>query len=243
MSLIGIDQNPFLKTYPAIVANATLFFFALVKKPALKTYLMIFSATTLVDILVAGKIIPLGNPEVQTSVEYIFVVIGDLRFIILLAFLIYARRDDVRVSAEVGASMHHPHKKMEDLESFRLDGSVIKPALVFMMFASLLVQAIDYAKPGLFSEPRRRFLTYELISLTLSFLWIYAVMPQKSVADREAKFLRRVAIPVFGYYGLWSLADILILNGIEAGHAIRIVPNLIYYCIFLWWVSAAGQKT
>lgn len=223
MSFIGIDQSPLLKTYPAIAANAALFFFALVKKPALRTYLLIFSATTLVDILVAGKIIPIANPEVQTSVEYIFVVIGDLRFIILLAFLIYAQ------------------KKMADLENFRPDGAVIKPALIFMMFASLLVQAIDYAKPGFFSEPRRRFLTYELISLTLSFLWVYAVMPQKAVAEREAKFLRKAALPVFVYYGLWSLADTLILNGIEAGYAIRIVPNLVYYCGFLWWVHLSSR--
>lgn len=224
MSFIGIDQAPFLKTYPAIVANAALFVFALIKKPALRTYLLIFSATTLVDILVAGKIIPISNAQLQTSIEYIFVLIGDLRFIILLAFLVYAG------------------KKMADLESFKIDGSVIKPALIFMMFASLLVQAIDYAKPGFFSEPRRRFLTYELISLTLTFLWIYAVLPQKPVVKREAKFLRRASIPVFAYYGLWSIADILILNGFEAGFAIRLVPNLVYYCIFLWWVCAAGQK-
>lgn len=218
-----IDQNPFLKTYPAIATNAALFLFALVKKPALRAYLLIFSATTLLDILVAGKLIPIARPEVQTSIEYIFVVIGDLRFIILLAFLIYAQ------------------KKMPDVENFKPGGSVIKPALIFMMFASLLVQAIDYAKPGLFSEPRRRFLAYELISLALSFLWIYAVMPQKNVAEREAAFLRRVAIPVFAYYGLWALADTLILNGFDAGYAIRIAPNLVYYCGFLWWVHFASR--
>ena len=88
MNFTNIDQSLFFKTYPAIAANTVLFLFALFAKPRLRIYLLIFSATTLVDILVASKIIPIGNPDVQIAIEYIFVLIGDLRFILLLAFIV-----------------------------------------------------------------------------------------------------------------------------------------------------------
>lgn len=224
MNLIGIDQNLWLKTYPAIAANAALLLFAVFKKPRLKTYLLVFSATTLADILVASKIIPIANPDVQTAIEYIFVLIGDLRFIVLLAFVVYAQ------------------KKMPEIEAFKIDGSVWKPALVFTMFDSLIVRAIEFANPGIFTEPRVKFLTYEGIFFALTFLWVFAVMPQKPIADAERRFLRRVAIPVFIFYGLWATADVLILKGIAFGYALRVVPNLVYYCIFLWWVHAVAPR-
>ena len=169
MNLIGIDQNLWLKTYPAIAANAALLLFAVFKKPRLKTYLLVFSATTLADILVASKIIPIANPDVQTAIEYIFVLIGDLRFIVLLAFVVYAQ------------------KKMPEIEAFKIDGPVWKPALVFTMFDSLIVRAIEFANPGIFTEPRVKFLTYEGIFFALTFLWIFAVMPQKPIADAERR--------------------------------------------------------
>lgn len=224
MNLSGIDQNIFLKTYPAIAVNVALFLFALFSRPRLKTYLLIFSTTTLTDILVASKIIPIANGDVQIAIEYIFVLIGDLRFILLLAFVVYAQ------------------KKMPEIENFRVDGSVLKPALIFVMFDSLLIRAIEIARPGIFAEPRYKFLAYEIIFFILTFLWIFAVMPQKNIAEKERRFLRRAAIPVFIFYGLWPIADILILKGIEFGYALRIVPNLTYYCVFLWWVHAVTPR-
>jgi hypothetical protein len=224
MNLIGIDQNLYLKTYPAIVANALLLLYAIFTKPRLRPYLVIFSTTTLVDILVASKIIPIGNDDAQIAFEYIFVLIGDLRFIILLAFLLYGQ------------------KKLPDLASFSLDGSVLKPAVIFVMFDSLLIRAIEFAKPGIFAEPRYKFLTYELIFFALTFLWIFAVMPQKDIAEPERKFLKRAAIPVFIFYGLWPLADILILKGIDFGYALRVIPNITYYCLFLPWIAFSSFR-
>lgn len=225
MNFTNIDQSLFFKTYPAIAANTVLFLFALFAKPRLRIYLLIFSATTLVDILVASKIIPIGNPDVQIAIEYIFVLIGDLRFILLLAFIVYAQ------------------KKLPDIEAFRAGGAVWKPALIFMMFDSLLIRAIEFAKPGIFAEPRSKFLAYEIIFFILTFLWIFVVMPQKDIAETERRFLRRAAIPVFIFYGLWPIADILILKGIDFGYALRTVPNFTYYCGFLWWVYFISRRS
>lgn len=224
MQLMNIDQNVWLKVYPAIAANAALLLYVLFRRPALKLYLLLFSATTLADILVAGKILPLPDENSRVVLEYIFVLIGDLRYIVLLAFLLYGQ------------------KTLADLRAFRLSGDVLRPMLIFTLFPTLLVSALGYAKPGLLQIPRHKFLAYELAFFTLTLLWIYVVLPQKNIAGKEAGFLLRASFPVFVFYGLWSVSDILILNGIEAGYALRIVPNLTYYCGFLWWLVRVDAR-
>lgn len=224
MPLLNIDQNVWLKVYPAIAANVALFIYLLLRRPALKTYLLIFSFTTLMDILVAGKILPLPSEQTRTVLEYIFVLIGDMRYILLLAFLLYGQ------------------KTLAELRTFRLTGDVLRPTLIFTLFPTLLVSALNFAKPELLQIPRHKFLSYEIIFFTLTLLWIYVVLPQKNISDKEAGFLRRASLPVFVFYGLWSVSDILILRGVEAGYALRIVPNLTYYCGFLWWVARCDAR-
>jgi hypothetical protein len=225
MNFAGIDQHLWLKAYPAVAVNAVLFVFALLAKPRLRIYLLLFSATTLVDIFVAAKFIPIANAELQTALEYIFVLIGDLRFVILLAFLLYGQ------------------KKLGDLERFSLSAEVLKPAFVFTLFPTLLVTALGFARPELLKEPRYKFLSYEIIFFVLTFLWMFVVLPQKNIPEPEKKFLRRAAIPVFIFYGLWPIADLLILRGVDFGYALRIVPNLTYYCSFLWWVQISSSRS
>lgn len=220
-----IDQNVYLKVYPAIAANTALFLFALLRRPFLQKYLLFFSLTTLADILVAGKIIPLPDENTRTALEFVFVLIGDLRYIVLLAFLLYAARP------------------LSDLKNFRIAGDIIRPALIFTLFPTLLVSAIGFAKPLLMTEPRHKFLAYELCFFALTVLWTFVVLPQKPIADDARHFIRRVSRAVLLFYGLWSLADILILRGIEGGYGVRIAPNLLYYCGFLWWVHRAGEKS
>jgi hypothetical protein len=47
------------------------------------------------------------------------------------------------------------------------------------------------------------------------------------------RFLRAVLAYVCAYYSLWALSDVLILAGWDAGWALRIVPNQLYYA---FWV-------
>lgn len=219
MNLIGIDTSFWFKTAPAILSNLALILFAIFKRPPLMRYLLLFGFTTLIDILVASRLLPMPTDSAQIAVEYLFVLIGDLRFILLLAYFLYAG---------LGA---------KDLEQLRLPGSVLKPAFIFTLFPTILVAAVGFAKPQLMTEARHKFLAYELIFFALTTLWIFVVLPQKSLSAQNARFVKSAAVPVFLYYGLWSLADILILRGVEAGYAIRIVPNFLYYGVFLWWIA------
>lgn len=225
MDLIGIDQSYWFKTLPAIISNLALILFVVFRRPALSRYLLLFGFTTVVDILVASHIIPLGSDSAQVTIEYLFVLIGDLRFILLLAYFLYAGL------------------VANELRRFALPGSVLKPAFIFTLFPTILVAAVGFAKPQLMNEARHKFLAYELIFFGLTFLWIFVVLPQKSLTAQASRFVKATAIPVFLFYGLWSLADILILNGVTEGYAIRIVPNLLYYCGFLWWVHLAHDSS
>jgi len=224
MDYTNIDQNFFLKTLPALLSNAALVLYAIARRPRLWRYLMLFGLTTLADISVAGNLLPIANAEVQTGIEYIFVLIGDLRFILLLAYILYAG------------------KTLADIDTLRLTGEVLRPAIIFMLFPSLIVSAIGFAKPDLLQLPRQKFLAYELVFFCLTLLWLKVVMPQKPVADRERNFIRQVSLPVLGFYGLWAIADILILRDMQIGYAVRILPNLLYYCLFLWWVAFASRE-
>lgn len=223
MTYTDIDQNFWLKTFPALVSNLLLLAYALVKKPALYRYLALFAGTTLTDICIAGHLIPIGSAEAQTAVEYIFVLVGDLRFILLLAYVVYAG------------------KNMAELEKFRPGGDVLRPALIFTLFTTLIVSALGFARPDLLTQPRHKFLAYEATFFILTTLWIFVVLPQKPVAAAERRFLRSAAMPVLGFYGLWVFADLLILNGRPVGYAVRILPNFLYYSLFLWWVAFAGR--
>ena len=47
-----------------------------------------------------------------------------------------------------------------------------------------------------------------------------------------------------GYFG-WAFCDALILAGVELGHVLRIVPNVVYYAAFLaviWWTAPASMR-
>jgi hypothetical protein len=80
-------------------------------------------------------------------------------------------------------------------------------------------------------------LVYESVFVVLALWWRHRLLPaRRPVALR---FLRAVWAYVAVYYALWALADVLIMiGGVDAGWALRIVPNQLYYGFFVpfaWW--------
>ncbi|MEZ4253518.1 MAG: hypothetical protein R3B99_35360 [Polyangiales bacterium] len=43
-------------------------------------------------------------------------------------------------------------------------------------------------------------------------------------------------------YALWATADVVLLLGVELGHLLRIVPNVLYYAVFLVFVAATAPS-
>jgi hypothetical protein len=81
-------------------------------------------------------------------------------------------------------------------------------------------------------------LTHELISLGVVFALARFALPSELTHARSAALVRSVLGYVAAYYGLWAAADVLILAGIDAGWCVRLVPNQLYYGLFVpfvWW--------
>ncbi len=75
---------------------------------------------------------------------------------------------------------------------------------------------------------------FAVTAIALS-LWIAR---DAAIASSLRAFLRAVLHYSAVYYLLWAGADVLILAGWDAGFALRIVPNQLYYAFFIpyvWW--------
>lgn len=81
-------------------------------------------------------------------------------------------------------------------------------------------------------------LAHEFASLGLAFALARLALPSELGHARRAAFGRSVLGYLAAYYGLWAAADVLILAGFDAGWCVRLVPNQLYYGLFVpfvWW--------
>jgi hypothetical protein len=116
-------------------------------------------------------------------------------------------------------------------------GAGVARALALTLVVPLFAQVTT----SLLGAPARTlFLIYELCFLALAGtlgLWLRNV--------RESRWLRGLTSVVMLYYGLWALADVMILNDSDAGYALRVVPNLLYYGGFvaaLAWLAPSFRE-
>ena len=79
-------------------------------------------------------------------------------------------------------------------------------------------------------------LAYEIAFVALALWWRARLVPaRRPIALR---YLRAVLAYVALYYALWGVADVLILAGVDLGWALRVIPNQLYYS--LWMPVAWG---
>jgi hypothetical protein len=79
-------------------------------------------------------------------------------------------------------------------------------------------------------------LVYEVAFTGMALWWATRVVPRRRPV--AARFLRATAWYVAAYYALWALSDVLILAGLDAGWALRVAPNQLYYAFWVpvvWW--------
>lgn len=69
--------------------------------------------------------------------------------------------------------------------------------------------------------------------LWLVYETLFAALALFLRARAPARALREVLLYVFAYYALWAAADVLILRGDDAGWALRVLPNQLYYSFFV----------
>ena len=103
----------------------------------------------------------------------------------------------------------------------------LTPSLVVYTFEHVFVQAM--------ATGRVMYLVYELTFICMAFTYGAIVLLPRlaSVDDKIARWLKWVlGFQLCGYVG-WALCDLIILSGYDVGHALRILPNAMYYAGFI----------
>ena len=90
--------------------------------------------------------------------------------------------------------------------------------------------------PSVFASGRHVFLFYESLSIALFALWRFAIVPRLG-PSASASLARDVATFFLVQYALWASSDVLILSGIDLAYLLRIVPNVLYYGLFVAFVA------
>ena len=70
----------------------------------------------------------------------------------------------------------------------------------------------------------------------VAFLLLALLIRARLPAGPHRAFVRGALVYVAVYYGLWATSDLLILAGLDAGWALRVLPNQLYYA---FWVPFA----
>ena len=223
MGYEALSLNFWVKTFPALVANVGLLVLVIARTRFQNKYLIFFSLTLILDALVAGGVLKDVDRSTQVGLEVFFVWLHDFRFFYLVGALLYAG------------------KGLEAARGLSLDGSILKPAFLLSLMPTLMLLAANFARPDFFTQVRHQFLMYEIACFALVMLLWMKVLSKatESLALPDRRFLKSIFIPVAAYYGLWAASDILILQKVEYGFLLRIIPNFIYYTVFLWWIYFA----
>lgn len=180
-----------------------------------------FSVLAIVDPLMTGPVTEWLELEggASDTLMIVFVLIGDFRFFFFV--------EHWRNEKEAGSSR----------ASVR--------ALLFTLIVPILQAALIGTFEEAFHNPRYTFLAYELLFLVLAVA-LRLVLLKKSRMDGETRsWLSSVFLFAMTYYALWVLADILILAGFDSGYLLRVVPNVLYYGLFIpfvFWKAPRALK-
>lgn len=180
----------------------------------LPAYLVLNLAITCADAVVSGMWGNMGGQSsaLYTPLTFFAIVAGDWRVYWLM------RR-------EASADAQHPW------------GGWQAAAIAFILcfIPSLGVEALGRAFPAAFADSRVLYLSYELLALgmmtALQGIWLGGWLVKRSPG--RVAWARRVLAFAQAQYALWALADMVILSGYPQGFLLRIVPNIMYYALFL----------
>lgn len=121
-------------------------------------------------------------------------------------------------------------------------------AVLLLSFAVPVASALVRALPGFPVENLRAvFISYEILFV----IWLIALLRWSkrvpALRGFDSARTRRIAGIVFAYYGLWIVADALLLGGasgglVEVAWSTRILANLLYYGGLMPWVALSRGR-
>lgn len=218
----AIYESPWHSPVALWALAIVLFAWVMRRRPFLTAWLALFTVEILADAVLTGSLSPL-KPPWATPVAIAFVILGDFRYFLLVER--FARR---------------PEAKPADATAPAAWASAVALSFVVPVASSIGNRALE----GRVTDTRWTFLTYELTFLALALALRFAVLPKRLAplaAPRRAWLLNVTSFEV-AQYALWATADVIILAGADVGFALRLVPNTMYYALFLPFVAITAPK-
>lgn len=187
------------------------------RSPFRALWLAVFAPLIVLDAWLTTSPSPLG-PAAGRVAAMALVILGDARLYLLLE----------RFSRD-------PHPR-----ATRPPAPALASALALSFVASLAVAAANLLFPAVFAVTRYSFLLYELLSLAMLLALRFGLLPSRLDARGASPAVRRWVLGLAGFfavqYALWATADVLILSGLGVGWYLRLVPNVMYYGLFVEFV-------
>lgn len=174
-------------------------------------FCLVWTVETLLDPIVGGPIArALGWSDglAGSAILFLFVYLGDLRVFVLIFGL-----------AETGS--------LRRAMAF---------ALIVPIATGLVYGTAAWWNPGL--PGQWMWLIYELGFVIMAVWLVRHWIPGHCGRDREAlrSMLSSCGAYVATYYALWATCDTLILLGIDEGWGLRMLPNQLYYALWVPFV-------
>lgn len=201
-----------------------------IRRPFLVGWLALFAFEILADATMTGILSPAPEYNIVSEVGIAFVILGDFRYFVLVEW-VARRRDGDGVRPGLGPLW------------------VWIAALGFAFIVPVASTIPQLTMPELFPEAdpglrmRRIFLLYEAMLFVLALTLRVLVLPRRLAnkpADLRAWILRLTHFELV-QYGAWILCDVYLLaTGSDAGYLLRVVPNTLYYVLFVpfvWWTA------
>jgi hypothetical protein len=184
-----------------------------------RRYALVFAALTILDPICTGPLVRALSLEGagRTMVMLLFVALGDFRVYLLL----FALRD--------GSAPIAPAARCA------AGWTLAVPAFAWPTYRVLVAIAPELPDETLW-------LLYEEAFAALALLLRHGLSSDRRLDDRPMLrlYLRAALAYVSIYYGLWALADALILGaGMGSGWLLRTIPNQLYYAFWVPFVYFA----
>jgi hypothetical protein len=177
----------------------------------------------LVDAWLTGVLSPLAGGA-ATAAAVLFVILGDLRFF----YLVERQRGEAAPTARAAARAL----------------TVALPVSLIVPIGTAVLTRVD---PTTY-RGNRLFLCYELALFVIVVVFTLLRRPgRRDGADGRARYVHRLLCFELVQYGLWAVADVLIVySELQIGWWLRIVPNALYYVAFVpvaTWATPSGAQT
>lgn len=202
----SLYDSPYHHPLLAYVGGLILLFAIARRLPFLHGYLTVFLLCILADATVTGawSPVPLGS-DAYTAFSVLFIILGDLRYFVLTE----------RVT--------RPSDSLLRTLSFSLPVSFAIPVVTAIMTRTIPAMA----------DERALYAVYELAMVVVVMTLDHLRFGRRPIDPALRKWVHEVSLFFAAGYLGWGTCDLLILAGVELGHALRIVPNVMYYALFL----------